>query len=529
MSDRPAATAARSGGLRDAARTHPGPGRASPARRDGFEKADQWREEIAAVIETLLPPDSDAGTVAVRPDPVGERLVLRELGSDPEFLRRCLTRANEEERLNACVSISRAAQADEQTADAMIAAVLPHQPDLWRQALAVVAAQGGPFTGALERLADRDDSPLPLAQLAETIPLGHVTLRDLALIATQRTRPPDPSTDTDAQARWRRGGTTSPTGSGDAGTAPARWPPSPRPSAIHRELAQDNPAAFLPDLAMSLNNLSTCQSATGDRGGALTSITEAVTHYQQLAQDNPAAFLPDLAMSLTNLSTCLSATGDRAGALASITEAVTHYRQLAQANPAAFLPNLALSLNNLSNRLGATGDRAGALASITEAVTHYQQLAQANPAAFLPDLAMSLNNLSGRQQETGDRAGALASITEAVTIYRQLARANPAAFLPDLALSLNNLSTCQSATGDRAGALTSITEAVTHYRQLAQANPAAFLPNLAMSLNNLSYCRSETGDRAGALDAITEAVSDPPAAGPGQPRRLPAQPRRLAE
>ncbi|MEE1757532.1 hypothetical protein, partial [Streptomyces sp. SP18BB07] len=45
---------------------------------------------------------------------------------------------------------------------------------------------------------------------------------------------------------------------------------------IRRTLAQANPAAHLPDLAMSLNNLSVQQSGTGDRQAALGSITEAV-------------------------------------------------------------------------------------------------------------------------------------------------------------------------------------------------------------------------------------------------------------
>ncbi len=107
-------------------------------------------------------------------------------------------------------------------------------------------------------------------------------------------------------------------------TATARWPRSPKPSPIRRRLAEAQPAAFLPDLAMSLNNLSGRQSDTGDRDGALASITEAVTHYRRLAEAQPAAFLPDLAASLNNLSGRQSDTGDRDGALASITEAVTH-------------------------------------------------------------------------------------------------------------------------------------------------------------------------------------------------------------
>ncbi|MEU1480958.1 tetratricopeptide repeat protein, partial [Streptomyces sp. NPDC005760] len=275
---------------------------------------------------------------------------------------------------------------------------------------------------------------------------------------------------------------------------------------IRRTLAQANPAAFLPDLAMSLNNLSNRQSDTGDRDAALTSITEATELYRTLAQANPAAFLPDLATSLNNLSNQQSDTGDHDAALTSITEATELYRTLAQANPAAFLPNLAMSLNNLSNRQSGTGDHDAALTSITEATELYRTLAQANPAAFLPNLAGSLNNLSNQQSEVGDRDAALTSITEATELYRTLAQANPAAFLPDLAMSLNNLSNRQSGTGDHDAALTSITEATELYRTLAQANPAAFLPDLAGSLNNLSNRQSDTGDRDAALTSITEAV-----------------------
>ncbi|MGH3625764.1 MAG: hypothetical protein ACRDQ5_28990, partial [Sciscionella sp.] len=67
-------------------------------------------------------------------------------------------------------------------------------------------------------------------------------------------------------------------------------------------LVQTNPAAFLPDLAGSLNTLAVRQGEVGDRAGALDSITEAVTIRRALVQINPTAFLPDLAMSLNNLA-----------------------------------------------------------------------------------------------------------------------------------------------------------------------------------------------------------------------------------
>ncbi|MGH3565294.1 MAG: hypothetical protein ACRDRH_04535, partial [Pseudonocardia sp.] len=288
-----------------------------------FDGENKWRTQIAEVVEDLLPPDTDTGTVAIRPDPVGELLLIRELESEPELLGRCLRAANDDELANVCLAISRAAERDEPAATRLATSALSLKPQMWRPALAIVAAQGGPLTAPLLALADHDDSPLPLRELADTIPLGHVTLRTLAIVATLRSRPTDPAN-------------------------PAN------PEAISR-------------LAGWWNNLSNRQSDTGDRAGALTSITEATGHYRRLAEANPAAFLPNLAMSLNNLSNQQSDTGDRAGALTSITEATGHYRRLAEANPAAFLPDLAMSLNNLSNQQSDTGDRAGALTSITEA------------------------------------------------------------------------------------------------------------------------------------------------------------------
>ncbi|MGW3415575.1 tetratricopeptide repeat protein, partial [Streptomyces sp. NPDC000888] len=222
------------------------------------------------------------------------------------------------------------------------------------------------------------------------------------------------------------------------------------------------------------------------------------------------AFLPDLAMSLNNLAVQQGNTGDHNAALTSITQAVQLYRTLAQTNPAAFLPDLASSLNNLAVQQGNTGDHNAALTSITEAVQIRRTLAQTDPAAFLPDLAMSLNNLAVQQSEVGDHNAALTSITEAVQIHRTLAQTNPAAFLPNLAGALNNLSNQQGEVGDHNAALTSITEAVQIHRTLAQTNPAAFLPNLTSSLNNLSNRQSERQHLGEAMRTYAQAISELP-------------------
>ena len=117
---------------------------------------------------------------------------------------------------------------------------------------------------------------------------------------------------------------------------------------------------------------------------------EAAGIYRPLAQQRPDAFLPNLAMSLNNLANMLSALGRRDEALAMAEEAVRIRRRLAQQRPEAFLPDLAGSLNNLANMLSALGRREEALPQAEESVRIYRQLAQQRPDAFLPDLARSL-------------------------------------------------------------------------------------------------------------------------------------------
>ncbi|MFJ9154831.1 hypothetical protein ACIRP7_43915, partial [Streptomyces sp. NPDC102270] len=298
------------------------------------------RDEIAALLADLLPAAPEDGTLAVRPDPLGTHLASSVFSTDRTLLRECLKEADEDEQLNACVGVSRFASASDESTMADIAqTALEAAPGLWQPALSVAATQGGVFVKALERFAEAERTPLPLAELATTVPIGHSTLRGLALIAARRSEPDD-AVETSEEARAAR----------------ASW----------------------------LNNLSVRQSEVSDRDGALTSITEATELYRTLAAANPAAFLPDLATSLNNLSNQQSDTGDRDGALTSITEAVDIRRTLAAANPAAFLPDLAASLNNLSVQQSNTGDRDGALTSITEATELYRTLAAANPAAFLP-------------------------------------------------------------------------------------------------------------------------------------------------
>ena len=102
--------------------------------------------------------------------------------------------------------------------------------------------------------------------------------------------------------------------------------------------AAERPDAFLPDLAMSLNNLGNRLSDLGRREEALQAAEEAVGLYRELAAQRPDAFLPYLATSLGAKGTVLQGMGETAGAIAAFREGVQSLKPLFLRLPEAFKP-----------------------------------------------------------------------------------------------------------------------------------------------------------------------------------------------
>ncbi len=210
---------------------------------------------------------------------------------------------------------------------------------------------------------------------------------------------------------------------------------------LKADLAQDEAGR-----ARALLMLGYALSALGRREEALAAAQEAADLYRQLAQAQPQAFLPALAMSLNNLGAMLSALGRREEALAAAQEAADLYRGLAHAQPQAFLPDLAGSLNNLGAMLSDLGRREEALAATQEAADLYRQLAQAQPQAFLTYLAISLNNLGDRLAEMRRPAEALAAYAEAVRTLAPFFLRLPAAFADRMDYMVRDyLAACEAA------------------------------------------------------------------------------------
>ena len=485
------------------------------------------RKTYAELLSKVLADPGDA--YVLRPDPVAEKLVVEVFVDDGETLdvpeelldkvlppdplsdsrlheTTCppaITRRAESYKAqskHACEAITRCTSQGDAPAAQLAHSALRCRQHLWKSGLEAALKQGGPFVTVLED-ALKGGMNIPPAEIANSIPPGHAYLRGLAV--TAMTQDQEKNTTSAERAAYMNDLSIRLSEVGDRGGAlrAAR-----EAVEIYRELAEGNPAAFNPYLAMSLNNLSVRLAYVGDRGGALDAIREAVEIYRELAEGSPAVFNPDLGESLNNLSVALSDMGDCGGALDAIREAVEIRRGLAEANAGVFNPDLAASLKNLSACLFEVGDCGGSLDAAREAVRIYRGLVEGNSAVFNPGLGESLNNLSVALSDVGDCGGALDAAREAIRIYRGLVEGNSAVFNSDLGESLNNLSVALSNVGDRKGALEANREAVEIRRWLAKENPAMFSPNLATSLNNLSNCLSEMGDREGALDANWEAA-----------------------
>ena len=494
---------------------------------DVLSRLPEWSQEhllrsrFAELLVQSLLRDDGAESVSLRPDPVAEHLILTVFGKKPELLDRVLpqdpakvpglddpdaddsvvTRALEwgQQARNACVTLTRASSLDREVALRLARRALRERPFLWKEALDVALTQGGPLAPALQALIE-SGATLPLGEIDDAIPVGHPALAEAALAVTRRLAT-SAERSPEQQAHWANilSIRLSDVGERNAALEAAR-----EAVELYRGLAEASPQAYMPDLAMSLNNLANRLSAVGERGDALVVAREAVRLRRVLAEASPQAYTPDLAGSLNNLAIRLSAVGERGEALVVAGEAVELYRALAEASPQAYMPDLAASLSNLANCLSSMGDRDRALVVAREAVELYRALAEASPQAYRPDLAGALNNLAAFLSEVGEPGEALVVAREAVRLRRVLAEASPQAYTPDLARSLNNLANRLSEVGERNEALEAAREAVRLRRALAEASPQAYTPDLAASLNNLANILSEVGEQDRALETFVE-------------------------
>ena len=214
---------------------------------------------------------------------------------------------------------------------------------------------------------------------------------------------------------------------------PGRRPGSRRPST--GELAAANPDAYLPDLAMSLNNLATAWPRWAAAPRPWPPPRKPSTSTARWPTPTPTPTCPTSPVAEQPRRPAGRGWAAATEALAAAQEAVDLLPAAGRRQPRR-LParprRVAEQPRHPPGRGGpprrGPGPRRGSRRPSTGA------LADANPDAYLPDLAMSLNNLAELTwPRLGRREQALAPAQEAVDHYRRLADANPDAYLPDLA------------------------------------------------------------------------------------------------
>jgi len=278
---------------------------------------------------------------------------------------------------------------------------------------------------------------------------------------------------------------------------------------IYMDIAKNNPSAYLPCVAGTLNNLGSLQSKYPYfPKESFQSYTEALKIFKHFAEKNPEAYRPDVAMTLTNLGNLQSNFFDsHKEAFQSYTEALKIYMDIANNNPSAYLPCVAGTLNNL----GSLQSKypyfpKEAFQSYTEALKIFKDFAEKNPDTYRPDVAMTLNGLGTFHSDNNDYKEALECYTEALKIYRDLADKNPVAYIPDVATTLNNLGTFHQNNNDYKEALDCYTESMEIKTSLAEKNPGAYKPDVANTLNNLGALYSDNHDYKEALECHTESL-----------------------
>ena len=276
---------------------------------------------------------------------------------------------------------------------------------------------------------------------------------------------------------------------------------------LYRELAQENPSVYGPDVAGTCNNLAIfLKASSAGRKEAEALYREALERYRELSKENPSVYSPYVAGTCNNLAIFLKASSeDREEAEALYREALKLRRELSKENPSMYSPNVAATCNNLAALLGeSSAGREEAENLYREALERYRELAEENPSVYSPNVATTCNNLAiFLRASSAGRKEAEALYREALERYRELAEENPSVYSPNVAMTRNNLANflSDSSTGrEEAEAL--YREALERYRELAEENLSVYSPNVSTTCNNLAALLSKSSagrEEAGAL------------------------------
>lgn len=294
---------------------------------------------------------------------------------------------------------------------------------------------------------------------------------------------------------------------------------------IWTELAEADPAGYLPYLASARQHRGSVLAEAGRHGEALDESAAGAGLWRQLADRDPGSFGLYLVGALSSYAGSLHALERTEEALAVAAEATALHRSLEDAIRDRGNESLLFEYNSLygllyansSNYLAGAGRAAEALEAAENAAAIYRRGVELKIKSFVPLLARTLGMLAARRRDAGQIEGALAAGEESTVLYRRLADANPAAYLLHLASAQSILVTTLSEADRHEDALVAAREAVSLWRTVAASAPAQGLPRLAAALDNTTVVLWKLRQTGEALETAQEAVTVYRAAERAQP------------
>ena len=188
---------------------------------------------------------------------------------------------------------------------------------------------------------------------------------------------------------------------------------------LRRELAHDNPIAFLPDVAMTCNNLGNTFWSTNRMNDAELFYRESLDIRRKLAKGNPITFQPYVAMACNNLGILLMDTNRPGEAELLYREALNIFRTLAKENPSVFLSGVARTCNNLGLLLTDIGRITEAEPLCLEALNIVSGLVKINPAAHEINLACYKVTMANLLAQSNRKEEAIVLYNEALITFKK--------------------------------------------------------------------------------------------------------------
>ncbi len=189
--------------------------------------------------------------------------------------------------------------------------------------------------------------------------------------------------------------------------------------AIRRDLAQQNPSAYLPSLSETLNDLGNLDFRQKRMDEARQYLEEAIKIRRQLTAQNPEVYGTRLATTLNNLGNVDQLQNRPDEARQHYEEALKLYDQAKQ-NPDAHLSGEALALTDLGSLDLRQKRPDEARPQFDATLKIYRQLASQNPDAYLPNLATTLSVLGSIDENQNQIEKARADYEEELTVLKKL-------------------------------------------------------------------------------------------------------------